>query len=105
MGDCTSDCASDIVDICSNKMIAFIKLWIFAIILLQNYIFMNHINNLDDLHDDDNFSSIDKKLYLTLFSIIRLVTAAKLETTYHAVMKFGLSLFYSPLFLMFLIWF
>ena len=42
---------------------------------------------------------VNRKMYLTLFSIIRLVKAVKLETTYQSVMKFGISLFYSPLFL------
>jgi len=83
-------------------MIAYIKIWIFAIILFENYFFMLQI---DYLAKDDKFSSIDKKLYLTLFSIIRLISAAKLETTYQSVIKYGLSLFYSPLCILLLILF
>jgi hypothetical protein len=84
-------------------MIAFIKLWIIAIILFENYFFMHQIDYMTGIfwgnQEGAEVDIVDRKLYLTLFSIIRLVKAMKLETTYQSVMKFGISLFYSPLFL------
>jgi hypothetical protein len=79
-------------------MIVFLKLWIFAIILFQNYFFMRYIDDLSLFlpSNEEIFSSKSKKFYLTLFSIIRLVSAAKLETTYQSIIKYGISLFFSP---------
>ena len=81
-------------------MIAFFKIWIFVLILSQNYFFMRYIDDFSLLlhSDEESFPSKSKKFYLTLFSIIRLVSAAKLETTYHSIIRFGVSLFFSPLF-------
>jgi hypothetical protein len=84
-------------------MIAFLKLWIIAIILFENYFFMNQIDYLNSVFwngkEKEGISIFNKKLYLMLFSIIRLLKIIKFETTYQSVMKFGISLFYSPLFL------
>jgi hypothetical protein len=84
-------------------MIAFLKLWIIAIILFENYFFMNQIDYLNGVFwnakEKEGISIFNKKLYLMLFSIIRLLKIIKFETTYQSVMKFGISLFYSPLFL------
>ena len=81
------------------KMIAFFKIWIFAIILFQNYFFMRYIDefSLFIASDEESFPSKSKKFYLTMFSIIRLMSAVKLETTYHSIIRFGVSLFFSPL--------
>ena len=80
-------------------MIAFFKIWIFAIILFQNYFFMRYIDefSLFIASDEESFPSKSKKFYLTMFSIIRLMSAVKLETTYHSIIRFGVSLFFSPL--------
>ena len=84
-------------------MIAFLKLWIIAIILFENYFFMHQIDYLTSIfrgsQEGADLSIVDRKLYLIIFSIIRLVKAVKMETTYQSVMKFGTSLLYSPLFL------
>ena len=90
-------------------MIVFIKLWIISIILFENYFFMNQIDYMTGIfwgsQKGTEVDIIDKKMYLTLFSIIRLFKAIKLETTYQSVMKFGISLFYSPIFLiLYILW-
>jgi hypothetical protein len=68
---------------------------------------MEYIDDLSLLipSNQESFPSKSKKFYLTLFSIIRLVSAAKLETTYQSIIRFGISLFFSPLAIFFLIFF
>jgi hypothetical protein len=47
---------------------------------------------------------IDRKFYLTIFSMIRVAKAIKEETTYKSLIQYGVSLFYSPVFLVIYIW-
>ena len=89
-------------------MIAFIKLWIIALILFENYFFMNYFDYLTRMvrmdSQEEGVDLIDRKLYLTIFSMIRVAKAIKEETTYKSVTQFGTSLLYSPFFLVLYIW-
>jgi hypothetical protein len=89
-------------------MIAFIKLWIIAIILLENYFFMHYFDYLTQMvrmgFQEEGVDLINRKFYLTIFSIIRVAKAIKEETTYQSMVKYGVSLFYSPVFLVIYIW-
>jgi|688.fasta_scaffold294091_2 hypothetical protein len=74
-------------------MIAFLKFWIFLIIIFQNHFFMKYID-----YSFQNYESITKiKLFLTIFSITLLFLAAITETTYQATIKFGFLLIFSPI--------
>ena len=90
-------------------MIAFIKLWIIVIIVFENYFFMNFFDYLTrmvwmDSQEIGGFEIINRKFYLTLFSIIRLAKAIQLESTYQSVSKYAVTLFYSPFILVLYIW-
>ena len=89
-------------------MITFLKFWIIAIILFENYFFMHFFDSLTLMvrmeSQEEGIDLIDRKFYLTIFSIIRLAKAIKLETTYKSVTQFGTSLLYSPFFLVIYIW-
>ncbi len=89
-------------------MIAFIKLWIIAIILFENYFFMYYFDYLTRMvrmgSQEERVDLIDRKFYLTIFSMIRVAKAIKEETTYQSMVKYGVSLFYSPVFLVIYIW-
>jgi len=82
-----------------NQMIAFLKIWIFLLIIFQNQIFMNYIEHFCENKKED--SLIDRKLFLTIFSIILLYLSAVAETTYQTILRFGFLLFFSP-FILFL---
>jgi hypothetical protein len=74
-------------------MIAFFKAWIILIIIFQNHIFMKYID-----YSCENYKSItNTKLFLTIYSIILLYLAAKAETTYQTILKFGFLLIFSPI--------
>jgi hypothetical protein len=89
-------------------MIVFIKLWIIAIILFENYFFMHYFDYLTRMvrmsSQEEGVDLVDRKLYLTIFSMIRVAKAIKEETTYQSMVKYGVSLFYSPVFLVIYIW-
>ncbi len=90
-------------------MIVFIKLWIIAIILLENYFFMHYFDYLTQMvrmgsQEEGVVDLVDRKLYLTIFSLVRVAKAIKEETTYQSMVKYGVSLFYSPVFLLIYIW-
>ena len=89
-------------------MIAFIKLWIIAIILFENYFFMYYFDYLTRMvrmgSQEERVDLIDRKFYLTIFSMIRVAKAIKLESTYQSVTQFGTTLLYSPFFLVIYIW-
>jgi hypothetical protein len=89
-------------------MIAFIKLWIVAIILFENYFFMTFFESLTRMvrnsYEEEGVEIVDRKLYLTIFSMIRVAKAMKVETTYQSLIHYGVSLFYSPFFLVLYIW-
>ena len=89
-------------------MIAFIKLWIIALILFENYFFMHYFDYLTRMvrmsSQEEGVDLVDRKLYLTIFSMIRVAKAMKAETTYQSMVKYGVSLFYSPVFLVIYIW-
>jgi len=80
-------------------MIAFLKIWIFLLIIFQNHVFMNYIDHF--FENEKEKSLIDKKLFLTTFSITLLYLSAKAETTYQTILRFGILLFFSP-FILFL---
>ena len=86
-----------------EKMIAFIKLWIISLILFENYFFMNYFDSLTRMvwmgSQEDGVDLIDRKFYLTIFSMMRVAKAIKEETTYKSMTQFGTSLLYSPFFL------
>ncbi len=82
-----------------NQMIAFLKIWIFLLIIFQNQIFMNYIIYFCENKKEESF--IDRKLFLTIFSIILLYLSAVAETTYQTILRFGFLLFFSP-FILFL---
>jgi hypothetical protein len=89
-------------------MIAFIKLWIIALILFENYFFMHYFDYLTRMvrmgSQQEGVDLIDRKFYLTIFSMIRVAKAIKEETTYKSVTQFGTTLLYSPFFLVIYIW-
>jgi hypothetical protein len=90
-------------------MIAFIKLWIIALILFENYFFMHYFDYLTRMvrmgsQQEGVVDLIDRKFYLTIFSMIRVAKAIKEETTYKSLIQYGVSLFYSPVFLVIYIW-
>jgi hypothetical protein len=89
-------------------MIAFIKLWIIAIILFENYFFMYFYDYLTKMvrveGQEDGVDLVNRKFYLTIFSIVRVVKAVKEEATYKSLIHYGISLFYSPVFLVLYIW-
>jgi len=84
-----------------NQMIAFLKIWIFLLIIFQNHIFMNYIDNF--FENEKEKSLIDRKIFLTTFSITLLYFSATAETTYQTILRFGFLLFFSP-FILFLHW-
>ena len=53
---------------------------------------------------EEGVDLVDRKLYLTIFSMIRVAKAMKAETTYQSLIHYGVSLFYSPVFLVIYIW-
>ena len=89
-------------------MIAFIKLWIIALILFENYFFMNYFDSLTRMvwmgSQEDGVDLIDRKFYLTIFSMMWVAKAIKEETTYKSMTQFGTSLLSSPFFLVIYIW-
>jgi hypothetical protein len=89
-------------------MIAFIKLWIIAIILFENYFFMHFFDSLTQMvrigAQEEGVDLVDRKLYLTIFSMMRVAKAIKEETTYKSMTQYGVTLLYSPFFLMIYIW-
>ena len=89
-------------------MIVFIKLWIIALILFENYFFMHYFASLTRMvwmnTQEDGADLIDRKFYLTIFSMMRVAKAIKLESTYQSVTQYGVTLFYSPFFLVIYIW-
>ena len=89
-------------------MIAFIKLWIIAIILFENYFFLNYFDYLTKMvrvgYQEEGVDLINRKFYLTIFSIVRVAKAVKEEATYKSLIHYGISLFYSPVFLVLYIW-
>ena len=89
-------------------MIVFIKFWIIAIILSENYFFMHYFDSLTKMvrmgSQEEGVDLIDRKFYLTIFSMIRVAKAIKLESTYQSVTQFGTTLLYSPFFLVIYIW-
>jgi hypothetical protein len=89
-------------------MIAFIKLWIIAIILFENYFFITFFELLTRMvqisGQEKNDDLVNRKLYLTIFSVIRVAKAIKIETTYQSLIHYGVTLFYSPVFLVIYIW-
>ena len=89
-------------------MIAFIKLWIISLILFENYFFMNYFDYLTRMvwmnPQEEGVDLIDRKFYLTIFSMMRVAKAIKLESTYQSVTQFGTTLLYSPFFLVIYIW-
>ncbi len=89
-------------------MIAFIKLWIIAIILFENYFFMHFFDYLTKMvrsgYQEEGVDMINRKFYLTIFSLVRVANAMKAETTYQTLIHYGISLFYSPFFLVLYIW-
>ena len=89
-------------------MIVFIKFWIIAIIVFENYFFMHYFDSLTQMvwmnPQDEGVDLIDRKFYLTIFSMIRVAKAIKLESTYQSLIQFGTTLFYSPFFLVIYIW-
>ena len=91
-----------------EKMIAFIKLWIIVIIVFENYFFMHYFDYLTRMvrmsSQEEGVDLVDRKLYLTIFSMIRVAKAIKAETTYQSLIHYGVSLFYSPVFLVIYIW-
>ena len=91
-----------------EKMIAFIKLWIIAIILFENYFFMHFFDYLTKMvrvgFQEKGVDLVDRKFYLTIFSLVRVAKAMKSETTYQTLIHYGISLFYSPFFLVVYIW-
>ena len=89
-------------------MIVFIKFWIIAIIVFENYFFMHYFDSLTQMvwmnPQEEGVDLIDRKFYLTIFSMIRVAKAIKLESTYQSLIQFGTTLFYSPFFLVIYIW-
>jgi hypothetical protein len=74
-------------------MIAFLKIWIFFMIILQNHYFNKYI----DYSYEDEKSSTNAKLFMTIISITLLYFAANTETTYQTIIRFGVLLLLSPL--------
>ena len=74
-------------------MIAFLKIWIFFMIILQNHYFNKYI----DYSYEDEKSSTNAKLFMTIISITLLYLAANTETTYQTIIRFGVLLSLSPL--------
>ena len=89
-------------------MITFIKFWIIAIIVFENYFFMHYFDSLTRMvrmeSQEEGIDLIDRKFYLTIFSMMRVAKAIKLESTYQSLIQFGTTLFYSPFFLVIYIW-
>jgi hypothetical protein len=74
-------------------MIAFLKIWIFLIIIFQNHIFMKYIDYSFAKYE----SIVSIKFFSTIFSITLLYLAATTETTYQTLFKFGFLLLITPL--------
>ncbi len=89
-------------------MIAFIKLWIIALILFENYFFLYFFDYLTKMvrifGQEEGADLVDRKFYLTIFSMIRVAKAVKEEAIYKSLIQYGVSLFYSPFFLVLYIW-
>lgn len=89
-------------------MITFIKFWIIAIIVFENYFFMHFFDSLTQMvwmkPQEEGVDLIDRKFYLTIFSMMRVAKAIKLESTYQSVTKYAVTLFYSPFILVLYIW-
>ena len=89
-------------------MITFIKFWIIAIIVFENYFFMHYFDSLTQMvwmnPQEEGVDLIDRKFYLTIFSMMRVAKAIKLESTYQSVTKYAVTLFYSPFILVIYIW-
>jgi hypothetical protein len=58
---------------------------------------MNYIDHF--FENEKEKSLIDKKLFLTTFSITLLYLSAVAETTYQTILRFGILLFFSPIIL------
>ena len=82
-------------------MIAFLKIWIFLLIIFQNHFFMNYIDHF--FENETEKSLIDRKLFLTTFSITLLYFSVTAETTYQTILRLGILLIFSP-FILFLHW-
>jgi len=74
-------------------MIAILKAWIFLMIVLQNHYFIKYI----DSTIQNEKSSTNAKIFMTITSITLLYLAATAETTYQTIIRFGVLLFISPL--------
>ena len=74
-------------------MIAILKAWIFLMIISQNYYFIKYIDST--IQNEE--SSTNAKLFMTITSITLLYLAATAETTYQTIIRFGVLLFISPL--------
>ena len=70
-------------------MIAFLKAWIFLMIVIQNHYFIKYIDSVSQL-------STHPKLFMTIYSITLLYLAATAETTYQTIIRFGALLLLSP---------
>ena len=74
-------------------MIAILKAWIFLMIVFQNHYFIKYI----DSTIQNEKSSTNAKIFMTITSITLLYLAATAETTYQTIIRFGVLLFISPL--------
>ncbi len=81
-------------------MIAMLKAWIFLIIVLQNHFFIEYI----DSTIQNEKSSTNAKLFMTIASITLLYLAATAETTYQTIIRFGVSLLISPIIIFSNLW-
>jgi hypothetical protein len=81
-------------------MIAILKAWIFLMILLQNHYFIKYI----DATIQNEKSSTNAKLFMTIASITLLYLAATAETTYQTIIRFGVSLLISPIIIFLNLW-
>jgi hypothetical protein len=79
-----------------------------ALILIENYFFMHYFEYLTRMvrmgSQEEGVDLINRKFYLTIFSMIRVAKAVKEEATYKSLIQYGVSLFYSPVFLVLYIW-
>jgi hypothetical protein len=81
-------------------MIAILKAWIFLMIISQNYYFIKYIDST--IQNEE--SSTNAKLFMTITSITLLYLAATAETTYQTIIRFGVLLFISPLIIFLNLW-
>jgi len=81
-------------------MIAILKAWIFLMIVLQNHYFIKYIDST--IQNEE--SSTNAKLFMTITSITLLYLAATAETTYQTIIRFGVLLLLSPAIIFFNLW-